>query len=442
MTRIFDLGCALRAAQSFHSDRRGNVAVLFGIAFIPIMAAVGSAVDYTHANSVKAAMQSALDATALMLSRDAAKNNDAQLDSLAKTYFADLFTRNEGKTATLDASYGGVGESSLTVTATVSVPTHFMQIFGTKELTIRSTSVVRWGNTKLRVALALDNTGSMAQANKLPSLKTATKDLLKTLQDAADKPGDVQVSIIPFSKDVNVGPKNYTASWVKWEEWDAKNGTSVTTEVCDNKGKGRGKGDCTTTKTWVPNDRKTWNGCVSDRDQDYDVQEAAPNPSKKETLFPADQYDKCPVELMPLSTNWSEMNTLVESMQANGNTNQTIGLAWAWQSLQQAPPLSAPAISDKEKTKQYIILLTDGLNTENRFTTDSAKIDDRTAKLCANIKAADIEIYTILVMEGNASLLKACASKPDMFYALTSSGQLAMVFKDIGAKLSKLRVAQ
>ena len=156
-------------------------------------------------------------------------------------------TRAEGKTVKLDASYGATGESTLTVTATVTVPTQFMQIFGHKEMTISSTSVVKWGNTKLRIALALDNTGSMGQANKLPALKTATKELLKMLQGASDKPGDVQVSIVPFAKDVNVGAKNYTAPWVKWDEWDAQNGQDVSVEVCDNTGKGKGKGKCTTT---------------------------------------------------------------------------------------------------------------------------------------------------------------------------------------------------
>jgi Flp pilus assembly protein TadG len=416
------------------------VAVLFGIAFIPIMAAVGSAVDYTHANSVKAAMQSALDATALMLSRDAAQNNDAQLDSLAKTYFSDLFTRKEGKTVTLDASYGGVGESSLTVTATVSVPTNFMQIFGTKELTIRSTSVVNWGNTKLRVALALDNTGSMAQANKMGAMKTATKDLLKMLQNASSKPGDVQVSIVPFAKDVNIGKSRVNESWINWSEWDAKNGKNVTVEECDNKG--RGKNNCTTKTTWVPNDHNTWNGCVADRDKNYDADNTAPDSNKKNTLFPAEQYDECPVELMPMGYNWAGMNSVIDSMQPRGNTNQTIGLAWAWHSLTATAPLNAPAIADPKNTEQYIILLTDGLNTESRHDKDSKEIDKRTEKLCKNIKDTGVQVYTILVMEGNAQLLQTCASKSDMFFALQSAGEIVTAFNTIGVKLSKLRVAK
>ena len=78
-------------------------------------------------------------------------------------------------------------------------------------------SQVKWGNTRLRVALALDTTGSMADDGKIDALKTATKSLLDQLKAAAAKDGDVYVSIIPFSKDVNVGKANYQATWIDWD---------------------------------------------------------------------------------------------------------------------------------------------------------------------------------------------------------------------------------
>jgi len=121
-----------RNAWSFCVNDRGNVAILFGIAILPIMAAVGSVVDYTHASSVKTAMQSALDSTALMLSRDAAAKDDGQLDVSAKTYFNALFSRPDGKTVTVNATYDASSGSSLTVDATVVMDTHFMKIFGYK----------------------------------------------------------------------------------------------------------------------------------------------------------------------------------------------------------------------------------------------------------------------------------------------------------------------
>ena len=52
-------------------DRKGGVAPLLALAIIPIVGAVGAAVDYSRANLVRTAMQNALDSSALMLSKDA-----------------------------------------------------------------------------------------------------------------------------------------------------------------------------------------------------------------------------------------------------------------------------------------------------------------------------------------------------------------------------------
>ena len=50
------------------------------------------------------------------------------------------------------------------------------------------------------------------------------------LKNAATNNGDVYVSIIPFSKDVNVGTSNHSATWLQWDDgtdksWDGTNGT-------------------------------------------------------------------------------------------------------------------------------------------------------------------------------------------------------------------------
>src|ERR1700694_2324921 len=57
------------ASRFIHADK-GNVAVIFAIASLPILGLVGAAVDYTRVSNARASMQSALDSTALMLSKD------------------------------------------------------------------------------------------------------------------------------------------------------------------------------------------------------------------------------------------------------------------------------------------------------------------------------------------------------------------------------------
>ena len=68
-------------AARFITDSRGNVAIIFAIALLPIIATVGCAVDYSRANSVSAALQSALDSTSLMIAKEAATDTPTQLDN-------------------------------------------------------------------------------------------------------------------------------------------------------------------------------------------------------------------------------------------------------------------------------------------------------------------------------------------------------------------------
>ena len=72
-------------------------------------------------------------------------------------------------------------------------------------MAVSASSETLWGIKKLELALVLDNTGSMASNGKLAALKTASHNLLNTLQAAAKQPGDVKVAIIPFDRMVNIG---------------------------------------------------------------------------------------------------------------------------------------------------------------------------------------------------------------------------------------------
>lgn len=56
-----------------------------------------------------------------------------------------------------------------------------------------------WGNTRIRVALALDATGSMANSGKIPAMKEAAKELIDQLSANAKTAGDLYISMIPFS---------------------------------------------------------------------------------------------------------------------------------------------------------------------------------------------------------------------------------------------------
>ncbi|HZT25464.1 MAG TPA: pilus assembly protein [Pseudolabrys sp.] len=460
------------ALRLFRRARGGNVAITFAFATLPVIGAVGAAVDYSRANSVYTDLQAALDSTALMLSREAAKDTNTQLQANALSYFSANYNRPGTTINTVSATYTTTGGSQVVVNATVQVPTVFARVLGVDVVNVTGSSTAKWGMSRLRVALVLDNTGSMADAGKIDALKTATNNLLTQLKGAATQNGDVYVSIIPFVKDVNVGAANYKSNWIYWgtsaqdpsqkdnTSWEANNGTC---SGYTGWGTPSDRATCISNNgNWKVAKHKTWNGCVMDRGypqspsslggksgpdtiNNYDTNVGSTDTTKLSSLYAAEQYSSCPQAAMGLSYDWTSMTSLVNNMQPAGNTNQAIGLQLGWMSLVGGGPFTSPAMDPNYTYQQVIILLTDGLNTQDRWYTSQSSIDTRQQMTCNNIKAAGITLYTIQVNtdgDPTSTLLQNCASSSDKFFLLTSSNQIVTTFQQIGTNLSKLYVAK
>lgn len=431
--------------RNFISSSHGNVGLMFGLALVPVVGLAGAAVDYSRTNDVRSGLQSAVDATSLMLAKEAATVSAAQLNADAAKFFTANFNRPDINNVTASAVYTPGTNSQLKVTASASVPTAFMRIMGFDSIGVSASSTAKWGNSRLRVALVLDNTGSMADDGKMTALKTATNNLLSQLQSLGAHAGDVYVSVIPFSKDVNLDPANYQANWIDWTNWDAANGSCRVSKYhsqssCQSHG-----------STWTPADHSTWNGCVVDRGNNsgpataaYDTNILLPNTSVTASLFPAEQYSSCTQASMGLSDNWTGMSTLVNGMTPNGNTNQAIGLALGWMSLAGGGPFTAPAMDPNYTYSQVIVLLTDGLNTQDRWYSQQSSIDARQSMTCTNIKNAGILLYTVQVNTGGdptSTLLQNCASDSSKFFLLTSADEIVTTFNTISTELGRLYVA-
>jgi len=441
----------------FRKDQRGNIAVIFAIALLPILSFMGAAVDYSRANRARSSMQAAMDSTALMVSKDLSQGliTTAQVTTKAQSYFNGLYTDAEAPVLTLNATYTpGSGNTSSTVQVTGSgnITTVFMKIAGFPTMGFNTASTATWGASLLRVALVLDNTGSMTSYNKIGALKTASLNLVTQLSALAQNAGDVYISVVPFAIDVNVNKSNKGASWLRWDLYDS----SISTSNCSG-GTNSGYMSYATclghNYVWrhtpaVPPDPSTWNGCVTDRNQNYDVDSTAP--SSLATNFIADQDPLCPATpILPLTDNWSTVNNTINAMTAQGATNQTVGLQWGWLSLLQQAPLNAPAEPAGSGTsyQHVIILFTDGLNTGDRWngnlSNTSSAVDARMSTLCTNIKNSGVTIYTVQIDTdgaGQSAVLPACASGPGNFFMLTQPSQIATAFAQIGTQIAKLRV--
>jgi Flp pilus assembly protein TadG len=621
------------AARRFAGADQGNIAVIFGIAAIPLLTFVGAAIDYSRLNAARSSMQSALDSTALMVSKDLTSGviTTSQINTAAQNYFAALYASKDAQGVTVSATYtagSGSTTSTMLMSGSGHITTDFLNVAGFPTLGFGVNSTATWGNVKMRVALALDNTGSMASNGKITALRNAVAasgGLIDQLSALAKNPGDVYISVVPFAKDVNLGASNYTQSWIDWTDWlnppnvqpangssqtklpmnwhgvgpgakcpfttssggftctqgptstsgastipssgtysgyicpsvDANShtryngcwdsepagtgvfcsgsssctcphdssGSCVTGSSCTGSGSSKScsgplyvhnwtqpsYGDTThnlyqprvgkvgssgtddvpvgfagnqwtaanSTPTvqnvWLQastNPISTWTGCITDRTQPYDTT------GDVTTQFPANQYNPAYCSssnsptlepVIPLSYDWTALKTAVNAMQPTGSTNQAIGLAWAWQTLLQNSPVPAPAEDANTTYNRVIIILSDGLNTEDRWPANGngstqntgsgntqfpGLIDYRQKLLCDNLKSATDPqgnpMYTIYTIQANtgtpadptSTILQYCASSPDKFYMLTSSSQIVTTFNAIGTALSKLRVAQ
>ena len=469
---ILSRGRIARALRRFARAKRGNVAMIFALSLIPIAIAAGAGLDFARAIVVRASMSEAIDAAALAVGGTQGLTN-AQMQTLAQQYF------NANYKA--DASYGTPaaitvvpGTSSVVITASDVMPTTLLSAVGIKTVPISVNTKVVWGQMKLWVSLVLDNTGSMCEPDnnpcpgdnnpniKINALKTATKSLLTMLQNASSVAGDVQVAIVPFAKDVNIDSGNYNASWLDWTSWDAANGSCNISGInnqstcqstsgtwnnsrCNISGYNT-RSSCQNAKgTWTVQ-HSAWNGCIMDRNQDYDTMDTSPTSTT--TDFPPEQYNACPEAILPLGYNWTTLSSEVDGMVANGGTNQTIGLEWGWQAMTQGNPLPPPALPPN--TQRVIILLSDGLNTQDRWygngSSQSSQVNSRMSLACTNAKADGITIYAVFVdlngTQGNSTVLQNCATDASKYFDLTSAGQIVDTFNQIGQQITNLRVSQ
>src|SRR5262245_9785509 len=224
-----------RAWRAFRSDRSGNVAIIFGLAMIPLLGLVGVAVDYSRANADRVKLQAAVDSAGLMLAKDPKLStmSQSERDDKANKYFQAVFKPKDidPATITVETTYDAAKRSmDMKATAIVRNTPFYLTLNrwlkgnDDGKMKIGSSSTVKWGS-RLRVAMALDTTGSMNDDGKIGALKTAvagTGGAIDQLSALNLNDGDVYISIVPFAVHVNGGPANYDQSWLDFTQWKAQ----------------------------------------------------------------------------------------------------------------------------------------------------------------------------------------------------------------------------
>lgn len=429
--------------RSFLGDRRGNFAIIFALTITPIAIAAAASVDISRAYIVETRLKAALDAAALAVGTASGLTNQ-QVQQIAQAYFDANYPEDVlGVPGTVIVSDS---QTTVDISVKAQLPTVIMGLVGINSLEVGATSQVKRHGKKLEIVLVLDNTGSMNQGGRMTVLKQAAKDLIDTVAAAAVTPGDVRIAIVPFTTDVNVGVANKDANWLKWS-WN------LPTQTCTTTGSGANrKTTCTQDVRTVS--KSSWKGCVVDRDENFDVSITAPVVGNSATLFPANENNtfnnQCSLRpIVPFSTNWTMLKNEIDAMVAGGATNTTIGFVWGWQMLTNGAILSNAAAPDSKSLEKVMVYLTDGINTYDRGgigtcngSSACPRVDARSELVCAGIRNAGITVYTVRLIDGNATLLRNCATNPSMYYSVSTASELTNVFKSIAQALSNLRLSK
>jgi Flp pilus assembly protein TadG len=139
-------------ASRFAAANRGNVAVMFAIACVPVIGFVGAAIDYSRANGARSSMQAALDSTALMLSKDLAQGEitPSRINARAEAYFTALYTNTYTRSVTVTATYAASSSlgSTIQVNASADATTGLMKVVGFPIISFNASSTAAWGNVR------------------------------------------------------------------------------------------------------------------------------------------------------------------------------------------------------------------------------------------------------------------------------------------------------
>lgn len=393
----------LHLARFLVRDERGSIAITFAICSVVLVLFTGAALDYARMSRSYTMLQNAADAALLSVAHSAKDSSDT--DALKQQTYDTMAAMLPDGFDFQITNFTKSG-STLNMSAKGVVPASLTAVVGYNQFEPSATSEVYWGTGKVEVLLVLDNTGSMSSFGRMTALKEAAAALLDELEGSEE--GLVKVGIVPFDVYVRAPTSYKTASWF-------------------------------TTLNWIVN--IFWNGCITDRDQPYDIDDTPVTTSS--TQYPgAICSGSSLTTIQPLTDDFTALNAKINAMSPAGYTNITIGLAWGLSLLSNQEPFTEGEPYGTENLTKYIVLITDGDNTSNRWTNNTSSIDARTQIACQSVKDAGVTLYTIRLQEGNETLLSQCASSTDTYFDVDDVNDLVPTFQAIGEQISQLRVAK
>lgn len=404
----------LRFIKSISKAIGANTSLVFGLAAVPVLLAVGVGVDYSEAHRESARAQAAIDAATLAVAKF--DGNKRQRKRYGRKVFNANFVAVPG-TRVVNTRFRFKPDGTIVGTVKLKVDTSFMKMASIRNLkVVESATVKSAGIGKAEVVFVLDYSSSMN--GQYVAMREAAINLINDLSKNGTN-RDVKFGLVPFAREVYVSmPGQYV--------------TTGTPGV-------------------------TWSNCTVDRFWPFTVSEDTPtglddskwgrlyeNPNPQPADYNADcqSYINNNLTTRPLTDNHAGTIAQLRAMTPHSGTNVAVGMQIGWQVLSPNAPFTEGVPYTQKDTKKVIILLTDGEhNKKGRgpggvYTSEQgfANVDT----VCNAVKAKDVTMVTVayeLESQSAKNQLRRCASE-SQFYLEGNEQNIATIFDDIGDLLA------
>jgi Flp pilus assembly protein TadG len=418
----------VRRFLDFWRDQRGNTAMIFGLAVIPLLALGGGAVDFAQRARIKGEIQSAADTASLaaarivqtgQLSRDGDWEENWEevkrdAERTARRLLASAI-RNLGTEGTPDFNIE-ITEDSVSIQASYNMKTSFLPVIGMTTLPANTLAEVNLPDPILvEIALVLDYSGSMNDNNKYVRMTAAAQQFIdKVSKDRGDR---TKVGIVPFSEFVLA---TLPAGMIR----------------------GTPAADANTPMTT----------CMLNRDYPYSTEDSTPTTSIQESRWPSvdvadprcQAYVNGNLAVRDLTNDFDAVKDALSDMRPTGLTNIALASEMGFHLLAPNRPFETARDFSDTENKKIMILLTDGVQTVSAMGPGGAvstlAADETTAEVCTNAKAEDIRIFTIaydIEEERVRTLLSGCASSATAYFEPNGVAGIDEVFDEIFSMISE-----
>jgi len=463
-------GGFMRLLAGFGQDRRGQVALTFGLAAIPLFGAAGMGLDMVRKIEAQSVTQAALDGAAMAATAALnAGENQAAYEKAAQDFFdrnkPDNLIGTPEVTVTVD-----YGSGTLSAKTQASITTTMTRILGFETLALVSensgTGGTGTGSLDATVSLpsftpehrgeivmVMDYSGSMnwylGGERKYITMRNEAAKLVSALSQAKTNEY-VKFGVVPFSSEVyTTMPKKY------WHGFTGDDNRSACTR---DRNYPYNLSDATPLQPINPTHETRFGKVIPSTDWVYQ------NGQWQQITLPSDDPNSyyfyqgwenyrnvCSsysgsrnLIIQDLTQNHNDTYNKILSMSPYGNTHIAVGMEFAYHLLSPEAPFTSGVSYSDSGTEKAVILLTDGAQTTRAFGPSGqygvSNGRNNLEALCVNMKASGIRILTVsydLQDSDTENRLRNCATSQEDFYNADTRQELVEAFNGITAKLAK-----